>query len=98
MVQNLSAGSSGDLLKYMATKFYKVIEWMEMGYLMVEFISTKDNPADGMTKVSSQFHDFTDILFSERRGSVEMNCHAVIPGDKSRKAGAHDSKCVTKRA
>ena len=61
------AGAS-DLTKFMVTKYFKIQEWVEGGYIQVLRVESKMNVADGFTKVGKDFNNFKRLL--QARGSV----------------------------
>ena len=63
--------SSGpaELTKHLETKFQKVKQWAEMGYIKMEFVASKNNLADSLTKqTTDNFQQFVDAVL-QLRGS-----------------------------
>ena len=60
----------GDFNRHFATKFYSILQWFEEQLFTVEYISSKNNLADHLTKQTSHFNNFLNTIFEER-GSIE---------------------------
>jgi len=65
----LHGNRSYDLTKYMATKYLKLQEWVNDGLLNIQLIKSKENIADGLTKIGKQFASFQQSVLYPR-GSV----------------------------
>ena len=72
VVDTLKSGKPGEMTKYMATKYFKLVEWVERGLMEIERIPSAENPADGQTKVDTKFTSFRDMVVQPRE-SVETS-------------------------
>ena len=66
----LKDSAPANLTKHMGTKFYSVQQWVNEGLLKIVPVASRDNVADGFTKVSST--DFQQFVANvvRPRGSV----------------------------
>jgi len=72
VVDTITNKTVGPMTKFMSTKFYQVIDWVQHERIIVRKIKSEDNVADGMTKVSKHFLNFRDSVLRPR-GSVKEN-------------------------
>ena len=72
VVEVLRQSGAAELTKYMATKLFKLQEWIERGLIEVNQIESKKNIADGFTKIGKNFIEFKKWVL-QQRGSVPDN-------------------------
>jgi len=71
-IQALQRKGKTELNKFMATKFYKLYEWCERSLITIKKIASKENIADGFTKINKNYSEFVRSLYNSR-GSVQDN-------------------------
>ena len=77
---------SSEMTKYMGSKYYKILEWIERGMIDVLPVSSKENIADGMTKVGKEFSKFMSSVLA-LRGSVRVKEYRASSHMKDRAYG-----------
>ena len=73
VVDTISKMIPNEMIKSMKTKYFAPMQWIEEDLITAEHISTNENPADGMTKVSKAFTTFKDVVLKVRRSVEESH-------------------------
>ena len=98
VVDTLKKAGPGEMRKYMKTKFFKVQEWVDGELLQVEQVASKDNPADGMTKVDTNFQVYQKMVLQPRgSGATEVVNEDTVTQDNGQSLEESSRKKVDKK-
>ena len=73
VVDILQEAGAAELTKYMATKFYKLQEWISRELIEVHKIASEENIADGFTKIPKNYKFFKDSVLKQRGSALPRN-------------------------
>lgn len=94
MVEALENKISAEILKYTATKHFKLLEWVEMGSFEIVLVKSKANVAYILTKADDQFQVLLPLILQSQGnvsgGSAHGSAHGSAQRGKNSRAQEHE--------